>query len=146
VAFPDDAYADVVADVAREWREAAEQAFRSGLAKEDIVFDPGLGFAKTAQQSLELCARLSELVALGFPVLVGPSRKSFVAHAASEGSARPPRPGLRLGGSLAAALTCAEAGAAILRVHDVLETRQAIAVMRRIRTLVKGPIREVHRA
>lgn len=122
--YADDAYGDVVADVAREWTAAAERALRAGLPREDLVLDPGLGFAKNARQSIELCARLDELVALGFPVLVGPSRKSFVARTAGGDAA----PDERLGGTLAAVLACVERGAAMVRAHDVAETRQAIAV------------------
>ena len=129
----DDAYEDVVADVAREWVASAEKAWNSGLARQDTILDPGLGFAKTSRQSMELCARLSNLVSLGYPVLVGASRKSFIAHAASDARGTLPPPTRRLGGSLAAALHCAEEGAAVLRVHDVHETRQALAVREAIR-------------
>ena len=135
--YPDDAYTDVVADVAREWSLAADRALRAGLPREDLVLDPGLGFFKNARHSLELCARLDELAALGFPVLVGPSRKSFVARAAGE---EPPAPAhRRLGGSLAVALACVERGAAIVRAHDVAETRQALAVAAALRALGKRP-------
>jgi dihydropteroate synthase len=128
--YADDAYGDVVADVAREWMTAAERAMAAGLPRADILLDPGLGFAKNAAQSIALCARLNELVALGFPVLVGPSRKSFLARAAA---AEDPRlvdapPAERLGGTVAAALACADRGAAVLRVHDVAAVRQALAV------------------
>jgi dihydropteroate synthase len=128
-AYADDGYGDVVADVAREWSRAAERAMARGLAREDLVLDPGLGFFKSARHSLELCARLDELCALGFPVLVGASRKSFIARAAAgpEASTTAP-PAQRLGGSLAAAIGCVERGAAIVRTHDVGETRQALAV------------------
>jgi dihydropteroate synthase len=68
------------------WMAAAERALAAGLPRESLLLDPGLGFAKNARHSLELCARLDELCALGFPVLVGPSRKSFVARAALEGA------------------------------------------------------------
>jgi dihydropteroate synthase len=95
----------------------------AGVRREAIWLDPGLGFGKTADHSLTLLANLDRLVALGFPVVVGPSRKSFLAKAdpmAKSGKDR-------LAGSLAAALAGAEAGAAVLRVHDVRETRQALA-------------------
>jgi dihydropteroate synthase len=132
----DEAYGDVVADVAREWSAAAERAMHAGLPREDLVLDPGLGFFKNARHSLELCARLDELAALGFPVLVGPSRKSFVARAA--GVDPPAPPDHRLGGSLAAAIACVERGAAIVRVHDVAETRQALAVAAALRAAAEG--------
>ncbi|WP_437732588.1 dihydropteroate synthase [Sorangium sp. So ce1335] len=140
-AYPDDAYGDVVADVAREWSSAAARALDAGLPKGELVLDPGLGFAKNARQSLELCARLDELCALGFPVLVGPSRKSFLARAAAlegrrdggaDGGAALAPPSERLGGTIAAALACAARGAAALRVHDVGPVRQALDVMRAI--------------
>jgi dihydropteroate synthase len=131
--YDDDAYGDVVADVAREWREAAERAVAAGLDRRELVLDPGLGFAKNARHSLELCARLGELVALGFPVLAGPSRKSFVAAASREDPAAPLAPaGERLGATIAACLACAEHGASILRVHDVRAVRQALAFQRAI--------------
>lgn len=136
-AYPEDAYGDVIAEVAREWSAAAERAIRAGLPRADLVLDPGLGFFKSARHSLEIVARLDELVRLGFPVLVGASRKSFVARAAAGvGPASPPAQ--RLGGSLAAALACADRGAAIVRVHDVAETRQALAVAAAVRRARSG--------
>ena len=125
--YADEAYGDVVGDVGREWSEAAGRAMAAGLPRESLVLDPGLGFAKNARQSIELCARLGELCALGFPVLVGPSRKSFLARtAAPEGPLVPPDE--RLGGTIAAVLACAARGAAIVRVHDVAAAAQALAV------------------
>ncbi|MBI4703139.1 MAG: dihydropteroate synthase [Deltaproteobacteria bacterium] len=130
-AYRDDAYGDVVADVAREWGEAARLALGAGLAPSRLVFDPGLGFTKNARQSLELCARLAEFRSLGHPILVGPGRKSFVAHAvAAELGGEPPAPADRLGGTIAAAIECAAAGADIIRVHDVGPVRQALAYLR----------------
>jgi len=136
--YDDDAYEDVVADVTREWRVAADRALASGLEREDLLFDPGLGFAKNARQSIELCARLDELCALGFPVLVGPSRKSFVARAAAgaEGTIAPPSE--RLGGTIAAVLGCVAKGAAVVRVHDVAATVQALAVAAAIDEASRG--------
>src|SRR6185369_6709580 len=124
-AYADDAYGDVVADVAREWSAAAERAVRAGLPREALVLDPALGFFKNARQSIALVARVDDLVALGFPVLVGASRKSFIARSAE--------PAQRLGGSLAAAVACVERGARIVRAHDVAETKQALAVAAAIR-------------
>jgi len=129
--YPDDAYGDVVADVAREWLAAAERALARGLPRAQLLLDPGLGFFKNARHSLELCARLDELVAFGFPVLVGPSRKSFVTRAAGDDPPAPP--GRRLGGSLAATIACVERGAAVVRTHDVADTRQALSVAAAVR-------------
>jgi dihydropteroate synthase len=121
-AVPDDAYGDVVEDVLREWEEAAIRAVAAGLAREALVMDPGLGFMKNARHSMALLRRTGELVArAGVPVAIGASRKSFLEH----GRADVP-PAERLGASIAAALHAARAGAAILRVHDVRATAQAI--------------------
>lgn len=128
--YDDAAYGDVVADVAREWTAAADQAIAAGLPRQELILDPGLGFAKNARHSLAICARLAELTRLGFPVLVGPSRKSFIAVAAGRklaDGAWPP-PSARLGGTIAVTLACIARGAAIVRVHDVAALRQAITV------------------
>jgi dihydropteroate synthase len=120
--YPDDAYADVVADVLREWNGAAKRAGEAGVGREALVMDPGLGFAKNARHSLELLRRTAELVAgAGVPVAVGASRKSFLAVADPKST-----PAERLGASLAAALFARRAGAAVLRVHDVRATAQAL--------------------
>jgi dihydropteroate synthase len=130
----DSSYTDVVADVARELDAAAARAMGAGLAREEIVLDPGLGVAKNARHSLTLVAHLGAIAALGFPLLVGPSRKSFLAHAAAAEEREAGRagdlapPAQRLGGTLAAVLACAARGARIARVHDVAEARQALDV------------------
>lgn len=119
--YPDAGYRNVVEEVRREWRAARDRAVRVGMDSEDIYFDPGLGFAKNAQQSYTLLARLSEFQNEGLMV-VGASRKSFLA--AVDGAP----PSERLGGSVAACLAAAARGAAIVRVHDVREVRQALGV------------------
>lgn len=120
-------YGDLLTEVVAEWLRAAELALAAGVTRERLWFDPGLGFNKNAEQSLELSVRLSELKArLGHPILVGASRKSYVAAAVAGATTRP-TPANRLGGSLAAALDCAARGADMLRVHDVAETVQALA-------------------
>ena len=126
---PGNAYGDVVADVASEWLAARARAESAGLARRDIIFDPGIGFMKNAAHSIELLRRLGEFTPLGAPVLVGPSRKSFISKTA--GSEAPPAE--RLGGTIAACLSAADAGAAILRVHDVAEVLQALLIHRAIR-------------
>ena len=78
--YPDDAYDDVVADVRREWCEARARAEAAGLSRDRIWFDPGIGFAKDAGHSYEVLARLQDFAELGRPVLVGPSRKSFLSR------------------------------------------------------------------
>jgi dihydropteroate synthase len=116
-------YDDVVLDVRRELAERIAVAERAGIAPGGIAIDPGIGFAKTAGQSVELLRRLPELASLGYPILIGVSRKSFLAEVANESDPR-----RRLPGSLAAGLFALSRGAAILRVHDVAETIQAITV------------------
>jgi dihydropteroate synthase len=125
---PGDAYGDIVHDVRREWSAARDRAMREGLDRKEIVLDPGLGYMKNAAHSIELLQRLSELASLGAPILVGPSRKSFITKTLGAEVA----PTERLGGTIAACLAAAERGAAILRVHDVFEVRQALAIQRAI--------------
>jgi dihydropteroate synthase len=121
-AYADAAYADIVGDVIAEWRAAASRAEALGVPRAALVMDPGLGFAKNARQSLELLRRTADIArAVAVPVLVGASRKSFLKSV--DGDAEPTE---RIGASLAAAVFAARAGAAILRVHDVRATRQAI--------------------
>jgi len=117
-------YDDVVAEVADFLAKSADVAIAAGVRRENLWLDPGVGFGKTVDHSLTLLRHLERIVALGFPVLVGVSRKSSIARIAGDKS----REHQRLGGSLAAALAAARAGAAMLRVHDVAETRQALAV------------------
>lgn len=116
-------YDDVASDVRRELSERIAAAERAGVARHTIAIDPGIGFAKTALQSMELLRRLPEIASLGCPLLVGVSRKSFLAGVTGE-----PEPHRRLPGSLAAGLFALSRGATILRVHDVVETVQAIKV------------------
>lgn len=133
-AWPDDAYGDVVKDVLDEWNAAAARAQALGVPRDALVMDPGLGFAKNARHSTELLRRTAEIVgALDVPVLIGASRKSFLALADKDAG-----PQDRIGASIAAALLAARAGAAILRVHDVRATRQAIDLDR----LVAPPRKE----
>lgn len=120
--YPSDAYRDPVGDVREEWERARERALRAGLPPERIWFDPGLGFHKSAEHSLEILQRLSEFRALEAPIVVGASRKSFLRAFRGEG------PAGRLGGSIAAALHAVSEGAHVLRVHDVHETSQALSV------------------
>ncbi len=126
--YPDDAYGDVVGAVVEEWGAAADRAVAAGVPRTGLVMDPGLGFAKNARQSAELLARLAEIVGqIDVPVAVGASRKSFLTIVDTDAPA-----GERIGASVAAALHAARAGAAIVRVHDVRATRQAIDLTRRL--------------
>jgi dihydropteroate synthase len=129
-------FRDLLGEVRSELAAAVERAVASGIGEEQIVLDPGIGFGKTAEQNLALIARLDELAPLGRPLLLGASRKSFIARAVETTGGVlgevPPPPAGRLGGSLAAAAWAAEHGAAILRVHDAAETAQLLAVWRAI--------------
>jgi dihydropteroate synthase len=120
----DTGYADVTAEVAAYLRERIAVAAAAGVAKECIAVDPGIGFAKSAQGSLELLARIPELAAIGRPVLVGASRKSFLARLT--GDEGPPQD--RVPASLAAAALATWQGAHIHRVHDVAATVRAVKI------------------
>lgn len=120
---------DAVEGVLEFFRDELRRVQDAGIAAERVVLDAGIGFGKTAVQCFTLVARQRELLAAGRPLLVGFSRKSALAHALEQytGSAAPPPAG-RLGASIAAALLAAERGAAIVRVHDVRPTVQALAI------------------
>ena len=118
---------DIVADMTDFFMRSLDIAAAAGVAPTRIVLDPGIGFGKTPGQSMTALARLSELKRFGLPLLVGASRKRFID------SVSPAPPHRRLGGSIAAHLAAAEAGAAIVRVHDVAETVQALNVAKGIR-------------
>ena len=115
-------YGDVAPEVAAELAERRDAALAAGIGRETIVLDPGLGFAKTVAQSFALVNRLESLVALGQPVLVGPSRKRFLG--AATGRAVHERDAATAAVCVAARLR----GAAIFRVHDVRPVREALAV------------------
>ena len=118
----DPRYEDVVAEVKGFLAERLEAAGAAGIAEERVWLDPGIGFGKTAAHNLELLRRLGELRELGRPLVVGTSRKSFIGRV--DGSAA----GERLGGTIASSVLAAAEGAEVLRVHDVAEMRQALAV------------------
>ncbi len=117
-------YDDVVSEVEAFLLSRVEIAWAAGVAREKIWLDPGIGFGKTPQHNLALIAALPRLVALGHRVLLGASRKRFIAALDPLGAA----PDARLGGSLAAHLAGAAAGVAAVRVHDVRETVQALTI------------------
>jgi dihydropteroate synthase len=122
-----DAAIDIVADVTAFFERSLDIAAHAGIASERIVLDPGIGFGKTPQQSITCIAQLSAFRTFGLPLLVGASRKRFI-HTIT-----PSEPMERLGGSIAAHLVAVENGAAIVRVHDVAPTVQALAVAAAIR-------------
>ena len=114
---------DIMQDIAGFFERSIDIAAHAGLARENIVLDPGIGFGKTQEQSLIVLARLDELKSFGLPLLIGASRKVFIA------SVSPSEPQQRLGGSIAAHLAAARRGATIIRTHDVAETVQALRVL-----------------
>ena len=114
-------YGDVVADVARELRERI-----AGVARERVYIDPGIGFAKTAEQNLELLARCGELTSIA-PLVIGASRKAFIGHLTGR-SAGPDR----AVGSLAAVAAAHRGGATMVRVHDVRQTADFLRVLQAI--------------
>ena len=122
-----DAALDIMADVRAFFGRSLEIAARAGIARERIVLDPGIGFGKTAEQSITMIARLSELREFGLPLLMGLSRKRFID------SVSPSKPSERIGGSIAANVLSVLGGADIVRVHDVAETVQALRVTAAIR-------------
>jgi dihydropteroate synthase len=113
---------DIMADIAAFFSRSLDIAVRAGIARENIVLDPGIGFGKTAEQSVIAVARLAELKSFGLPLLVGASRKRFIDKVS------PASPDQRLGGSIAAHVLAAADGAAIIRAHDVPETVQALRI------------------
>jgi dihydropteroate synthase len=122
-------YADLMGDIARELGESVRLARQAGVPDERIILDPGIGFGKTVEQNLELVDRLSELRSLGYPLLVGPSRKSFLGYTLN----LPPEQ--RLEGTAAAVALAIDRGADIVRVHDV----EAMARVARIAdAIVRG--------
>jgi dihydropteroate synthase len=122
----DPRYEDVVADVKAFLSARLEAAVAAGIAEERVWLDPGIGFGKTGAHNMELLRRLGELRELGRPLVVGTSRKSFIGRV--DGSPADQR----LGGTIASSVLAAAEGADVLRVHDVAEMRQALAVARAI--------------
>ncbi len=119
-------YDDVVGEVCQYLEVRAEWGTRLGLS--EVWIDPGIGFAKEARHNLELLRSLRRLVGLGYPVVIGTSRKSFLGPLSSLPGEDPAGPEDRLEASLATAVWCAEQGAAMVRVHDVAATVQALVL------------------
>ncbi len=115
-------YDDVAAEVAGFLQERAQLCRDNGISRENIVLDPGFGFGKTLQQNIALFQALRDLVAIGYPLLVGISRKSMIGQLTGREVTG------RVAGSITAAALAAQAGVAIVRVHDVAETRDALVV------------------
>jgi dihydropteroate synthase len=123
-------YDDIAAEVAAELAARLETAWSAGIRREAVAIDPGFGFAKHPRHSLSLLRDLSRLTALDLPIVAGVSRKGFIG--ATSGEEQPAR---RFPGSIAAGLFALSRGAAVLRVHDVKETVQAIRVWHALKAL-----------
>ncbi len=119
----DTGYGDLLTEVADALAAAAARAEAAGVAPDRIVVDPGVGFGKAPEDNPRLVAAVPRFKQLGYPVLVGASRKRFVGMLTGQ-----PEAARRVAGSIGAALAAAEAGADLLRVHDVRETRDALTV------------------
>ena len=120
------AYDDVVGEVRGFFEDRLRRLAAAAVAPEQVVFDPGIGFGKTLEHNLALLGRLSEFTSLTRPILLGASRKSFMGKLLGTETAD------RLPGSLACACHAVEAGAQIVRVHDVAETAQAVRTLEAI--------------
>ncbi|MEM5475916.1 dihydropteroate synthase [Pacificibacter sp. AS14] len=116
-------YADVLLDVYDFLDERIEAAVSAGIARNQIMIDPGIGFGKTVDHNLQIMNRISLFHSLGCPILLGASRKRFIGTIGNE-----PEANERLGGSIAVALAGAAQGVQIIRVHDIKQTKQALAL------------------
>jgi dihydropteroate synthase len=139
--YAEAAYDDVVVDVRRELCRRVDAALAAGVAAERVVVDPGLGFAKQPEHDLALLSGLDRIAELGFPVLVGASRKRFLGAllAAPDGQARPPD--RRDSATLATSVLAARAGAWGVRVHDVAGSADAVRVVATVDRSAPGPDR-----
>jgi dihydropteroate synthase len=122
-------YGDVVRDVCDELRQRVDAAVAAGVDPTRLVLDPGLGFAKTAEHNWRLSAHLDDVIALGFPVLVGTSRKSYLGRLLAGPDGQPRPTDEREAASIAANILAVQAGAWGVRVHDVRATVDAFAVL-----------------
>jgi len=126
-------YDDLIPDILAELTATRDLAITAGIRPENIALDPGFGFAKIGTQNLELLRALPRFAALGSPLVIGVSRKRFLGEITGESN-----PEKRGAGSIAAGLYAIDQGAHILRVHDVAETAQALAVWNRLRASEHG--------
>jgi len=123
----DETYGDIIVDIKKELQESLDLVLKAGVKKENIVLDPGFGFAKNAEQNVELAGRIDELKDLGYPLLVGISKKRVIGHLL--GGVEVDQRGI---GTVATSCYFALKGIDYIRVHDVLENRQAVDVMKQL--------------
>jgi dihydropteroate synthase len=124
-------YDDLLGEICSKLEGAMDLAIGEGIPAEKICLDPGIGFAKSLEQNLELISRIGELRSLGTAVMVGASRKSFIGRLTGEEVED------RMPGSIGAAVAAALKGADMVRVHDVAETVQAMAVVYAVESHLK---------
>ncbi len=123
-----EASTDILREVKEGWQQSIEKARQKGVSADRLLLDPGIGFGKNTRENLLLLRRLDEVRPPGFPVMVGVSRKRFLGQLLNQAE-----PSERLLGSLAAGITAVLHGACLLRVHDVMPTRQAVKIADAIR-------------
>lgn len=116
-------YQNLIADIISALQQRVEAALQAGLDRSQLIIDPGIGFAKTHDQNLEILRRLAEFRSLGLPILVGPSRKSFIGHILNQ-----PQPQERVWGTAAACTIAIAHGADIIRIHDLPQMRDVCRV------------------
>jgi dihydropteroate synthase len=121
------AYGDLMADVTASLGRSLAAALAAGVPRERVILDPGIGFGKTSEQGVEVLRRFAELTGLGQPLLVGPSRKSYLGRIFGQ------PPGDRLAGTIASVTAAVLRGADIVRVHDVAEVVRAVRVAEALR-------------
>lgn len=120
-------YSNLIGEISESLKASADIALGSGVAKDRIAVDPGIGFGKTVEHNLQILNRLDEFGRLGFPVCVGTSRKSFLGKVLGK-----PDAGDRIAGTIATCVLAVMKGAGILRVHDVKEIKEAVIITEKI--------------
>ena len=131
-------YRDVAEDIAEFWAERVRFAMDRGVARSRIVLDPGIGFGKVLMHNLDLLAQLGTFTKLGFPLMIGPSRKGFIGQLTNQGVQD------RAWGTAGVVALAVEHGANILRVHDVAAMRDVVNVVTAISRRRPAPVREQH--
>ncbi len=126
-------YDDVCAEVKQYLKERAELALKTGISKDNIILDPGIGFGKLLEHNLAILADLESLVGLGYPILLGTSRKRFIGEIIGEKKGEE-NPEKRVAGTCATTALGVQAGVQIFRVHDVIENKQALDVAFQIKS------------
>ncbi|RUA08604.1 MAG: dihydropteroate synthase, partial [Fusobacteria bacterium] len=125
----DPKYKDLIGEISDKLESSIEIAIKAGIKAENIILDPGIGFGKTFDDNLKLIDKLGKLRKIGYPILIGASRKGFIGEILGT----PPLE--RVEGNLAVAVLSAYNGASIIRVHEVKETKQALKIVNRMKNL-----------